>query len=67
MDPRVILARVAGEAATSERAERRREWGVFLLLAFGLAPVLSVIIVASYGFAVWIYQMIVGPPGPPPP
>jgi nitrate reductase NapE len=52
---------------TSERAERRREWGVFLLLALGLAPVLSVVIVAGYGFAVWIWQMILGPPGPPPP
>lgn len=40
---------------------------MFLLLAFGLAPVLAVIFVASYGFAVWIYQMIAGPPGPPPP
>jgi nitrate reductase NapE len=47
--------------------ERRREWAVFLSLAFALAPVLAVIIVASFGFAVWIFQMIVGPPGPPPP
>lgn len=62
-----ILARVDGDTVTSERGEKRREWGVFLLLAFALAPVLSVVIVASYGFAVWIYQMIAGPPGPPPP
>jgi nitrate reductase NapE len=53
--------------ASSDRAERRREWGVFLLLAFALAPVLSVIIVSGYGFGVWMYQMIAGPPGPPPP
>ena len=55
------------ETAATDRAERRREWAVSLLLALGLAPVLSVIIVAGYGFAVWIWQMIVGPPGPPAP
>ena len=32
-----------------------------------LAPILAIIIVAGYGFLVWIWQMIVGPPGPPPP
>lgn len=45
--------------------ERRREWGVFLTLAFALAPILAVIIVVTFGFAVWIYQMVQGPPGPP--
>jgi len=58
---------VIEESASTIRAERRREWGVFLALAFGLAPVLAVIVVATYGFVVWIWQMIVGPPGPPPP
>jgi nitrate reductase NapE len=28
-----------------------------------MAPVLSVIIVAGYGFLVWFYQLIAGPPG----
>jgi nitrate reductase NapE len=64
---RVYSVAVNQETAATDRAERRREWGVFLLLAFGLAPVLSVIIVAGYGFGVWIWQMIMGPPGPPPP
>jgi nitrate reductase NapE len=55
------------DPAVADQDERRREWGVFLSLAFALAPVLAVLIVASFGFAIWIYQMIVGPPGPPPP
>jgi nitrate reductase NapE len=55
------------EPLTSARSERRREWMVFLVLALGLAPVIAVLTVASYGFAVWVYQMIAGPPGPPPP
>jgi nitrate reductase NapE len=58
---------VNGETATTERSERRREWAVFVALAFGLAPVLAVLIVATYGFGVWFFQMIAGPPGPPPP
>jgi nitrate reductase NapE len=37
----------------------------FMLLALILVPVISVLFVASYGFVVWIWQMIVGPPGPP--
>jgi nitrate reductase NapE len=40
---------------------------VFLFLALVLAPLLAVLFVAGYGFVVWIWQMIVGPPGPPPP
>jgi periplasmic nitrate reductase NapE len=55
------------EVVPAERDERRREWGVFLMLAFALAPVIAIFVVAAYGFAVWIWQMIVGPPGPPPP
>jgi len=27
-----------------------------------MAPVLAVIVVAGYGFAVWIYQLFAGPP-----
>ncbi len=55
------------EPTTAERTERRAELGAFAFLAFILAPVLAIIIVAGYGFLVWIWQMIVGPPGPPPP
>ena len=30
-----------------------------------LAPVISVALVGGYGFLTWMYQLIVGPPGPP--
>jgi periplasmic nitrate reductase NapE len=46
---------------------RRFESAVFAFLAFILAPVLAVFIVAGFGFLVWIWQMIHGRPGPPPP
>ena len=42
-----------------------QELFVFLLLTVGLAPVLAVAIVGGYGFLVWMYQLIAGPPGPP--
>ncbi|HEY8508716.1 MAG TPA: periplasmic nitrate reductase, NapE protein [Steroidobacteraceae bacterium] len=47
--------------------EKRSELAVFAFLAFVLAPILSVLIVGGYGFLVWIWQMIHGPPGPPAP
>lgn len=47
---------------TAETSEKRRELTIFLFLALVLAPILSVIIVAGYGFCVWMYQIIMGPP-----
>ncbi len=41
---------------------RRREWLVFLGLTFVAAPFLTIAIVGGYGFAVWMYQIIAGPP-----
>lgn len=32
----------------------------FLFLAFVMAPVLAVLLVAGYGFAVWFYQLLSG-------
>lgn len=57
---------VAKDAAAAT-ASRGREIRSFLILTVLLAPVLSVGIVGGLGFAIWIYQMIYGPPGPPSP
>ena len=43
---------------------RRRELLVFLALAFGIWPVVAVGVVGGYGFLVWMYQIVFGPPGP---
>ncbi|MGD9583586.1 MAG: periplasmic nitrate reductase, NapE protein [Lysobacterales bacterium] len=48
------------QASTSER---RRERNAFLFLTVLLAPILAVAVVAGWGFAVWVFQMIAGPPG----
>jgi nitrate reductase NapE len=51
---------------TSTRARRRRmEIFAFLFLTAVLMPALAVATVGGYGFAVWIYQIVAGPPGPP--
>jgi len=44
---------------------RRRELAVFLMLAFGIWPVIAVAAVGGYGFVVWMWQVLFGPPGPP--
>jgi nitrate reductase NapE len=49
-----------------QRPRRRRmEIFAFLFLTVVLMPGLAVATVGSYGLAVWIYQIVNGPPGPP--
>lgn len=43
----------------TKRGERR----VFIFICVFLFPALSVILVGGYGFAIWLFQMIFGPPG----
>jgi len=43
-------------------SRRRRELTVFVILAVVLAPVLAVGLVGGYGFSIWMYQLIAGPP-----
>lgn len=48
------------------RSLRRREILTFLVLAFGIWPVVAIGVVGGYGFLVWMLQLVFGPPGPPP-
>jgi periplasmic nitrate reductase NapE len=41
---------------------QRRELAIFGFLTLLLAPFLTVIMVAGYGFCVWMYQLLMGPP-----
>ena len=45
-------------------ATKARELRAFLALAVFLAPVLAVLMVSGYGFLVWMFQLVAGPPGP---
>lgn len=43
---------------------KRDEIIAFLVLAVLIWPVVAVGIVGGYGFLVWMWQIIFGPPGP---
>ena len=45
-----------------ETQEKRSELKAFLFLTVVMAPVLAGVVIATYGLAVWIYQMFMGPP-----
>jgi nitrate reductase NapE len=49
----------------TRRSQRRMEIITFLVLAFGIWPVVAVGVVGGYGFLIWMLQIIFGPPGPP--
>jgi nitrate reductase NapE len=53
-------------AAKSKKPNpKSRELSAFLFLTVFLAPGVVVALVGSYGFAIWMYQLIAGPPGAP--
>lgn len=45
------------------RPTRAQELRAFLALSVVLAPVLAVVVVSGYGFLVWMFQLVAGPPG----
>lgn len=47
----------------NDSLRRTEELRSFLFLSIVMAPVLAVVIVAGYGFLVWMYQLLAGPPG----
>ncbi|NQU58375.1 MAG: periplasmic nitrate reductase, NapE protein [Rhodospirillales bacterium] len=51
------------DTATESVPTRQQELKAFILLSVFLAPALVIGLVGSYGFAIWIYQLIAGPPG----
>lgn len=66
----VIAGRGPGENEGGHVAEqaadqniKNREFWAFILLTVVVAPVMSVVIVGGYGFLVWMYQILAGPPG----
>jgi nitrate reductase NapE len=50
------------KTADKQQGSKKQELGVFLFLTICLAPILSVVIVGAYGFSIWMYQLIAGPP-----
>lgn len=54
----------SGVTQTEDAAgpRRRHETLAFVLLAFVLFPVLSIVLVGGFGFAVWMQHLLIGPP-----
>lgn len=48
-----------------EETPPRKEWALFIFIVVFLFPMLSVMVVGGFGFMVWMFQLIMGPPGPP--
>jgi nitrate reductase NapE len=42
---------------------RRGERRVFLFIAVFLFPALSISLVGGYGLLIWLFQVLIGPPG----
>jgi nitrate reductase NapE len=54
---------VAGPMGRAEPAStRQEELRSFLFFTVVMAPILAFAIVGGYGFLVWMYQLIAGPP-----
>ena len=44
--------------------KKKAELRAFIFLTVVMAPLLAGIVVATYGFIVWMVQLLAGPPGP---
>ncbi len=55
----------AGSNDQQSPVSRADEIKTFLLTTFLIIPGAAVGFVGAYGFIVWAFQMIYGPPGPP--
>ncbi len=48
---------------TGSETTATQELGTLFVLVAIVAPLLAVMVVGGYGFIVWMYQLIAGPPG----
>jgi periplasmic nitrate reductase NapE len=54
-----------GEPEAAQASPRfKRELILFLVLAVFIWPFIAVGLVAGWGFVVWMYYLLAGPPGP---
>lgn len=55
-------AQPATAVTPARRRTKRRELLLFFFITVVLFPVLSVLTVSAYGFSVWFWQIVFGPP-----
>lgn len=61
--PGAAATRAPSADATPAPSTRREELRSFLFFTVVMAPVFAVLLVAGYGFVIWMYQLVAGPPG----
>ncbi|MHB1121307.1 MAG: periplasmic nitrate reductase, NapE protein [Ramlibacter sp.] len=54
---------VVPDEQAAARRRKTEEFRTWFFLTFVMAPLLAVAIVSAYGFAVWLFQLVAGPPG----
>jgi nitrate reductase NapE len=52
----------AEQRGSGEPSTRQEETRSFLFFTIVMAPMLAVLLVAGYGFVVWMIQLLAGPP-----
>lgn len=52
----------SAERVTSPARQKKRERRGFIFITVFFFPALSIILVGGYGFAIWILQLMFGPP-----
>lgn len=58
----MVAPRGAFVVSAHSMSRRRQELIVFILFTIFVAPALAIAIVGGYGFAIWMYQLLSGPP-----
>jgi len=53
---------LSDDPAPDSSATKARETRLLIFLLIVLFPILSVMLIGSFGLAVWIWQMFTGPP-----
>jgi nitrate reductase NapE len=61
--PSPMPSEAAADPTMTAPSERKEELRSFLFFTVVMAPVIAVLLVASYGFVIWMYQLVAGPPG----
>ncbi len=54
---------IKSQETAPDELTKTHEWRLFIFIIVFLFPILSVMFVGGYGFIVWMYQLIAGPPG----
>ncbi|WP_111641294.1 periplasmic nitrate reductase, NapE protein [Marinimicrobium alkaliphilum] len=57
------MASESNSLTPEQQLQKRREWRLFLFIIVLLFPLLTFFLVAGMGFSIWMYQLVMGPPG----